>query len=1072
MLDRSRLAFAAIAAAGLLSLLPGCGGGGGTSLATDSQSPDPVVLDIPIAYVKRPAPEPDNNGNLSYTDLDDPVAMTPGAHLYIRPRSSNLADEIDLTDRIAAKIATELDVDPETLGIDIKGLSSSFDGKKLLFSVRAIPDFENNNDPELYTWNLWTYDFDNDTLAYVMDSPLIRNEGADSGGGQDMDPHYLTDDRIVFSSTRESSVQEKELNEGRGQRYAPIAEDNRGAQALALQVIDPDTQEISQISLGRTADIEPATLQSGEVIFSRRVNGVYSLYRVNPSGARESNLYGSHSSDLIASEESAFGANGDINILHPRELPDGRIMALLMPATGTTLGGDVALIDTAGFVELFTPVDSASSTSARAQVALTDLNVYALDEFSPGGKFLSAYPFYDGSGRILVSWSPCRIENGEGLIKPCSIAKTSDRVDVNGTPTLQHAPPLFGLWLYDPKQQTQLPVVLAQEGYIISEAIAIEPRDYPRAPNESDIFDANLAAENQGLIVIDSVYNQDDGLVNYATRSIAAYAEPGTADYTDRPARFLRVLQPVPMPNNDVLNNLPGSGGAYGLLEILGYVPVEPDGSVTVKVPANTPLMLNTLTAKGRRISARHDHWLRVAPGEVLHCVGCHDSRSDMPHGRLDFTAPSQNPGAISLLSGLDGFPGADPALFASEQGQTMAEVYDLRRPEDNVNERVRDLQLQITYSDEWTDTTGGATPDPDIDLSYDPAWNLDPAYPIIAPNLDPALQGRIVISYLDHIQPIWERERDIKLDGKEVLAPSGNPATSCISCHTSNGGLDVPAGQLDLTGDAAANSNLFTISYEELTRNDREQWKTTNDTVADRTRLCTVTDAQGNTRVETVYFTVPAPVRRGSALASSAFFNCFENDDPDQCGRFVQDLSPPPANCTDDGGTPSTNGPLYTKEFPASYTADADGVISLLQTNCGSCHSSTPADPAAAGSAVNIRFGEATNSIAYGFLDPYVDLVNPAASRFVTRLKNDKHNCWSADCNADADQMQTAIETFAATVTASPVDNTLPGGSPAVDSSFNHYGLLSDSELRLISEWLDIGSPFYNNPFDPRLSN
>ena len=33
------------------------------------------------------------------------------------------------------------------------------------------------------------------------------------------------------------------------------------------------------------------------------------------------------------------------------------------------------------------------------------------------------------------------------------------------------------------------------------------------------------------------------------------------------------------------------------------------------------------------------------------------------------------------------------------------------------------------------------------------------------------------------------------------------------------------------------------------------------------------------------------------------------------------------------------------------------------------------------------------------------------------------------------------------------------PGGS--------HAGDLSDAELRLIAEWLDIGAQYFNNPFD-----
>ncbi len=30
------------------------------------------------------------------------------------------------------------------------------------------------------------------------------------------------------------------------------------------------------------------------------------------------------------------------------------------------------------------------------------------------------------------------------------------------------------------------------------------------------------------------------------------------------------------------------------------------------------------------------------------------------------------------------------------------------------------------------------------------------------------------------------------------------------------------------------------------------------------------------------------------------------------------------------------------------------------------------------------------------------------------------------------------------------------------------HAGFLSDTELKLLSEWVDIGAQYYNNPFDP----
>jgi hypothetical protein len=40
--------------------------------------------------------------------------------------------------------------------------------------------------------------------------------------------------------------------------------------------------------------------------------------------------------------------------------------------------------------------------------------------------------------------------------------------------------------------------------------------------------------------------------------------------------------------------------------------------------------------------------------------------------------------------------------------------------------------------------------------------------------------------------------------------------------------------------------------------------------------------------------------------------------------------------------------------------------------------------------------------------------------------------------------------------------------GRFAPGSGSTHAGYLSPAELRLISEWLDIGAQFFNNPFDP----
>jgi hypothetical protein len=47
--------------------------------------------------------------------------------------------------------------------------------------------------------------------------------------------------------------------------------------------------------------------------------------------------------------------------------------------------------------------------------------------------------------------------------------------------------------------------------------------------------------------------------------------------------------------------------------------------------------------------------------------------------------------------------------------------------------------------------------------------------------------------------------------------------------------------------------------------------------------------------------------------------------------------------------------------------------------------------------------------------------------------------------------------------------DSSCASGDPdGAGGTVNHNGLLTPSELRLISEWVDIGAQYFNNPFDP----
>ena len=91
------------------------------------------------------------------------------------------------------------------------------------------------------------------------------------------------------------------------------------------------------------------------------------------------------------------------------------------------------------------------------------------------------------------------------------------------------------------------------------------------------------------------------------------------------------------------------------------------------------------------------------------------------------------------------------------------------------------------------------------------------------------------------------------------------------------------------------------------------------------------------------------------------------------------------------------------------------------LELYCSGCHSSSSA------TSQQPYFAE-TGAIdsylaAYEAAKPKMDLNDPASSRFVIRLGDEFHNCWSADCAADAAAMQLAIVNFAATVNTTQLD-------------------------------------------------
>lgn len=785
--------YALCALAGTLLLAAGCGGGGsgeGRIGFGSGQDPDPVILDFPIAYVKRPVPV-DQNGDPVEPDIREPVTFNIGADLYLRDRASPSTADINVTGEIT-----------QGLG-DIRDLEVSEDGTKVLFAMRA-QFIEGADEEDQPTWNIWEYDIAAETLRRLIVSDIVAEEG------HDIAPAYLPDGRIIFSSTRQRQSGAVLLDEGKPQ-FAALDED-RNVPALLLHVMAEDGTNIQQVSFNQSHDLDPAVLSSGKVVFSRWDNagnndGI-NLYRMNPDGSALELLYGANSHDT--------GLAGDtVQFLQPRELPDGRVMALLRPFDGAAGGGDIVEIDVPNYIENTQPtVDNRGVLSGPAQVAATINEVLTQDgEPSPGGRYNTVFPLRDGTERLLVSWSQCRLQDPVTLsILPCTEENLADG-------TLLEAPPLYGIWIYDRSEETQQPVVAPEEGFMYTDIVAAEPfaSSPPVIFDDAAPFllDPGIADEGAAVIHIHSVY--DFAGSDITGVGLATLADPALTSADERPARFLRVVKAVSIPDDDVLdfdNSAFGVSAAQGMREIVGYAEVEPDGSVMMKVPANVALAVSVLDGRGRRVTARHNNWLQLRPGQLLECNGCHDPTSGESHGRGD-AYPLLNQGAT--VTG-EPFPNTDPALFA-DVGETMAEVR--ARISCATDCAGIEPSLDIRYEDVWTDEIAAArAKDAPFEWRYADLETAPPTSTDCVTAWRPTC--RSVINYETHIHPLWSKPRQIlDIDGVSVLADN-----TCTGCHTRTdamGALKVPDGQLELTDGPSADEPDHFNAYRELLSTDEE---------------------------------------------------------------------------------------------------------------------------------------------------------------------------------------------------------------------------------------------------------
>lgn len=708
-----------------LAILSGCSAGTSDSVTVDG--------DVAIAYVKRPT------GSLG--NPTDAIMFTAGGDLYMREKSSPSAAEINITGS-------------QTNGLgDVSDPEVSYDGTKLLFSMRRATDSG---------WRIWEYDIGSKALRGPISCAVATGI---TPAGDDVDPAYLPDGRIVFVSNRQEKSRQLMTQQG----MTPFAylDEYERERVTALHVMNADGANCRQISYNQSHDRNPTVLQTGEIMYSRwdHVGGrnQFSIFFSNPDGTNLFVLYGAHSPGN--------------SYLHPRELPNGQVISTLMPLSRTREGGALMQIDIGNYSENCEPAPGAAS-GCNGQRQPTAQQVNFGSGISQYGRFSTPYPLWDGTDRALVSWTPSQ---PQPAINPLTGAAET----VEGTP-------VYGVYMLNLADKTMRPVVTAPPGFAVLDPVAIQSRPLPNVISDKTL-DTTLASKPSllgttgvGILNVKSVYDTDSqGRMGNAVlvpgigesipmlsgvADIARLKDPARTTAAQRPARFIRITKAVPT-QSGISREAIGET-EFEMQQILGYTEVEPDGSFKIEVPADIPIAITAIDKDGRGFTP-HTNWIQVRPGETRTCNGCHSPR----RGNSINAAP---------------IAGNHPnTLLAAASGESMAETRT------RLDATVLVLKAHLEYSDVWTNpATAGRPADAPRIINYAGVTTPAPATTGV---------GRGVIDYPDHIQPLWTKPR---------TGPLGEDHT-CTACHNNNVATDLISKGLDLSGTQAGLGRMR--SYDEL---------------------------------------------------------------------------------------------------------------------------------------------------------------------------------------------------------------------------------------------------------------
>ncbi len=192
-----------------------------------------------------------------------------------------------------------------------------------------------------------------------------------------------------------------------------------------------------------------------------------------------------------------------------------------------------------------------------------------------------------------------------------------------------------GIWLMDGAGRAERIFALPAEDQAANRECH-EPRPVRARPREPVVPQAVDLGQATGVLALSDIY-QGRNMAGIERGEIERLL---VLEQLSKPVQFSGGQEPLTI------------GGSFALTRILGTVPVEPDGSALMELPAGRPLFFAALDSQGLAIK-RMQSFLTLQPGETTGCVGCHEPRGQTPHAQMLPRAMLGTPRPIEPLTGV-----------------------------------------------------------------------------------------------------------------------------------------------------------------------------------------------------------------------------------------------------------------------------------------------------------------------------------------------------------------------------------------------------------------------------------